>query len=312
MGALNDIASISVVVPTYRREETLCETIRAILKLRYPEWELIIIDQNKRHKPSTEDFLSSLPPRVRRIKLEKPNLPAARNVGAREAKGSIVLYLDDDITPLPGLLNAHARHYTNPIVGGVAGRLISPTGVVRQIDPRYYVSRLPWLYIRFDQDWGLREVETAPGGNMSFRRELIFQAGFFDEQFVGNAFREETDFCIRLRNLSYRIIFDPDAALFHHFGTPGGCENLHLNPFNQVSFPYYKEFFHNNAYFFFKHIPLYLISRPLWDIYREHVANKTIISCGIKFIVLRHIAFMLGLAKGWKSWRRYWGSRCLH
>lgn len=295
--------SLSVVIPTYGREETLCETLRELLQLSYPDWELLIVDQTPGHKPETMAFLETLPPRARRIVSPIPSLPAARNVGAREARGEVVLYLDDDVTPLPGLLVAHARHYTDPTVGGVAGRLISPTGEVRQLDPRYYRSPLRWLYLRFDQNWDRREVEAAPGGNMSFRRDLIRLVGGFDERFVGNAFREETDFCLRLRATSYRIVFDPDAAVIHHFATDGGCDNRRLGTVDDPSVPYYREFVRNNVYFFCKHVPSRLIPGLLWELYRTHVGNRPILRRGSRFFWRRHADFLLGLIDGWRAWR---------
>ncbi|MGH7432185.1 MAG: glycosyltransferase family 2 protein [Candidatus Methylomirabilales bacterium] len=300
---LRPAPSLSVVIPTYGREESLCETLKGVLQLSYADWELLIVDQTPEHKPETMAFLDTLPPPTRRIVLAAPSLPVARNVGAREARGEVVLYLDDDITPLPGLLVAHARHYRDPTVGGVAGRLVSPTGEVRPLDARYSRSPLPWLYIRFDQKWDCREVEAAPGGNMSFRRDLIRLVGGFDERFVGNAFREETDFCLRLRATSSRILFDPDAAVIHHFATDGGCDNNSLGRVDDPSVAYYRDFVRNNVYLFCKHVPSRLIPGLLWELYRTHVGNRPILRRGPRFFWRRQAGFLLGLMDGWRAWR---------
>lgn len=297
--------SLSVVIPTYRREERLCETVRALLDLAYPDWELLIVDQTPEHTEETMAFLATLPPRVRRVVSPIPSLPGARNIGAREARGDVVLYLDDDILPTSELPTAHARHYTDPTVGGVAGRLISPGGEIRPLDPRYHSSSLPWLYIRFDQDWSLREVESAPGGNLSIRRRLIHELGGFDERYVGNAFREETDFCLRLRAAGHRILFDPAAAVVHYFGTPGGCDNVNFGGRSPESHSYYRTFFHNNAYFALKNFAWANRVRILFRVYRDHGLNRPLLTQGPRFILRRHLAIFLGLWDGWRTWRNH-------
>jgi len=297
--------TLSVVIPTYNREKPLRSTVQSLLELGDVGWELLIVDQTQCHSEETENFLLSLPPRVRIIRLPTPNLPAARNVGAQETSGEIILYLDDDIRPQPELFRAHTRHYGDPTVGGVAGRLISPYGDIKKLDPRYHSSPFHWRHIRFDQNWDLREVESAPGGNMSFRRNLLFQIGGFDENFVGNAFREETDFCMRLRKLSYRILFDPDAALIHYWQTEGGCDHIRFGSSHFISFSYYIDFVQNNFYFFLKHVPLTAVGELAWELYRNHIGNKENMDQGFKHLYLRHIAFCIGIVRGFKAWSRW-------
>lgn len=301
----SDNSYISVIIPTYRRDRRLCDTVTTLLNLKQSYLELLIIDQTPAHEQKTEVFLADLPAPARVIKLPTPSLTKARNRGAQQAKGDIILYLDDDIEPLPELFDAHARHYADPTVGGVAGRLLSPHGEIKKLDPRYYTSSFHWRYIRFDQNWGLREVESAPGGNMSFRRDLVFQVGGFDETFVGNAFREETDFCIRLRKLPYRILFDPEAALIHYWQTEGGCDHTRFANSNLISFSYYVDFVQNNFYFLLKHVPPAALTGLVWELYRNHIGNRENLKQGFRHLSLRHTAFCMGITRGFKAWRRW-------
>jgi GT2 family glycosyltransferase len=296
---------ISIVIPTYNREEILCNTVSALLELSDQFYELIIVDQTQEHLPKTSAFLASLPKKVTIIKLSTPNLPKARNIGSKESRGDVVLFLDDDIKPLSTLIKAHAIHYEDPTIGGVAGRLLSPHGAVKNLDHRYYTSDFSWRYIRFDQDWELQDVLSAPGGNMSFRRGLIIKLGGFDEEFVGNAFREETDFCLKLRNSSYRIIFDPDAAVIHYWNTDGGCDHIRLGNPDFTSYYYYQDFVQNNIYFFLKHVPN--LNKPsfIWELYRNHIGNKYNVKKGFTHFFLRHVAFYLGTIRAYLSWRRH-------
>ena len=75
---------LSIIIPTYKREKRLCETIDAILGLINPGCELIIVDQTPDHLPDTEAFLSRLPGAIRVVRVDTPNLPAARNRGTKD------------------------------------------------------------------------------------------------------------------------------------------------------------------------------------------------------------------------------------
>ena len=89
---------LSVIVPTYKREVELCTTLQDMLAQDYPHYEILVVDQTPRHDESTQAFLDALPAdRVRRIQLDSANLPAARNVGLREAHADVVVFVDDDV-----------------------------------------------------------------------------------------------------------------------------------------------------------------------------------------------------------------------
>ena len=65
-------------------------------------------------------------------------------------------------------------------------------------------------------------TDSLRGCNMSVARQLAFDVGLFDEGFIGNAHREETDFSLRIRRRGYQIVYDPDAAVVHLSHPAGG------------------------------------------------------------------------------------------
>jgi GT2 family glycosyltransferase len=83
---------------------------------------------------------------------------------------------------------------------------------------------------------------------MSFRKQVILDVGGFDEQFRGNAMREETDFSLRVVRGGWRIVYEPNAELTHLALGGGGSRTAdRLN--------WYRDFFFNESYFFLKHFP---------------------------------------------------------
>lgn len=295
--------AVTVIIPTYRREAPLRRCLADVLAQRPAALEVLIVDQSPDHEPETWAALRALPPNARHVRLAEPSVTAAVNAGARLAAGQLLLFLDDDVeVDDRELLARHARHYDDPTVGGVVGRIVSAErrGDLPRPAP---TGPLGFLSMNFDHPYPM-DVPTAAGPNMSFRRELVDRLGGFDERYIANAFRWETDFSLRVLRAGYRIRYDPEARVLHHYGTPGGCDNGHLLGRTATSHAWYEPFFRNNTYFALKLLPAGLQLRFLWRLYREHVLNRAFAGAGPAFLARRHAALARGAAAGWRAWRR--------
>jgi GT2 family glycosyltransferase len=297
------MVAVSVIVPTYRREAPLRRCLADVLAQRHPAFEVLVVDQSPEHEPETWAVLQALPPHAHHLRLARPSVTAAVNAGARQAAGALLVFLDDDVEIGDrDLLARHERHYQDRSVGGVVGRIVSAE---RRADlPRPAASGpLGFLSMNFDHPHPM-DVPSAAGANMSFRRELVERLGGFDERYTANAFRWETDFSVRVIRSGYRIRYDPDARVVHHYGTPGGCDNGHLLARTAGSHAWYEPFFRNNTYFALKLLDGGDRVRFLWRIYREHVLNRGFATAGPAFLAHRHAALARGAAAGWRTWRQ--------
>jgi GT2 family glycosyltransferase len=291
---------ISVVIPTFGREELLCRCLDDVLRQDHPSFEVIVVDQTPRHLPETEAFLRAVKDRVRHVRLERPSLMGALNKGLSLARGEIIWLTDDDVRiEQADLLTRHAEAHHDPSVGGVAGYEHDPrrpTG--SQYDPRSADEIWGWYYTTWDHPVRA-EVMTAPGANVSFKRAVLVKVGGFDERFTGNAVRWENDVCLRLRRAGYRVVFEPQAIVVHQPATsPGGCENRHHLGSEPSSHEWYASYFRNTAYFALKHMPVVAWPRIGWRVWREHVLNGSYVRLGPAFLLRRHYAFGLGLWRG--------------
>jgi GT2 family glycosyltransferase len=240
---------VSVVLPTYGREQVLCQTLAQLLKQTYPSFEVILVDQTPAHSLQTEAYLRALASSasLRLLRLDQASLPHARNVGVRHARGDIVLFVDDDVIPDQNLISSHARAYGDPHTGGVAGRRTVP-GEQESLWPIGQIDAWGTHISNFSSTLP-SQVEWASGCHMSFRRELIALAGFFEPKFLGTAAYEDVDFCFRIRRLGYTIRFVPEAHLVHLRVVPAGCGN------RRPGIRYHYSMIHNSLLFFLRHYP---------------------------------------------------------
>jgi GT2 family glycosyltransferase len=296
------VTALSVVIPTYRREAPLRRCLREVLAQRHADFEVLVLDQSREHEARTWAVLRGLPAHARHVRLGRPSVTAAANEGVRLAAGAVVLFLDDDVEiPDRDLLARHARHYADPTIAGVVGRIVHAAGR-GELAPPAPSGPLGFLAMNFDHPCPM-DVPTAAGANMSFRRAIVERLGGFDERYTDNAFRWETDFSLRVVRGGHRIRYDPEARVVHHYGTPGGCDNEHLLSRSDASHAWYATFFRNNVYFALKLLAGRTRGRFLLRLYREHALNRGFAAAGPAFLARRHAALARGALAGWRAWR---------
>ena len=208
--------TVSVVIPSFRREQVLVDTIRYLLQQDCPPTEILVVDQSEAHNPSTSDTLLTWDRigKIRWIRLARPSIPHAMNTGLESARGDIVVFVDDDIIPHPHLLCAHVLAQSEGSCNIVAGQVLQPGEVVLPES----VEGTEFLFRSSKRCW----VEELMGGNFSVKRDVALALGGFDENFVHVAYRFEAEFCDRALTAGERILFEPGASIRHLKATAGG------------------------------------------------------------------------------------------
>ncbi|MBX9844270.1 MAG: glycosyltransferase, partial [Xanthobacteraceae bacterium] len=195
----------SVVVCSFNGSRTIDECLQAISKLRYPAFEVIVVDDG------SEDETAAIASRHDVTLLRTPNrgLSHARNIGWQAAKGKIVAYIDDDAYPDPDWLTYLAGTFRNGNYAGVGGPNIPPLddGPIAAC-----VARSPGgpQHILLTDT----EAEHIPGCNMAFLRSALEAVGGFDVQF--RVAGDDVDMCWRLRERGWKLGFSPAAQVWHH------------------------------------------------------------------------------------------------
>ena len=209
---------ISVVIPTYRRERVLVETLEHLLRQSEAADEVLVIDQTQEHEAATIKRLEQLQAQraIRWIQQQPPSITAAMNRGLLDARCDVVLFVDDDIVPDSSLLSTHRAAHTSRSKTVVAGRVIQPWQVEA---PGQNSTDSTGAGV--EPGW----VDEFMGGNFSIRRADALELGGFDENFVQVAYRFEAEFANRFRAAGGRIRFEPAACLHHLHEGRGGTRS---------------------------------------------------------------------------------------
>ena len=216
---------MSIVVPTYRREQVLIDSLQQLVKLPTPALELIVVDQTINHERAVANALSDLASqgRIRWIRQTKASVTRAMNRALICAKHDIVLFVDDDIDIFTDLAKEHYDAHRRYNATVVVGQVIQPW---QQAIPKgdYVASDDPdaFAFNSSDDAW----ISRAMGGNMSVLRQEVIDIGGFDEHFVGAAYRFEAEFTERVMRVGGNIRFAPGAALRHLKHPSGGTRSF--------------------------------------------------------------------------------------
>jgi len=209
--------SFSIIVPTFERREVVCDAVRAIARIGYPgSLELIVVVDGS--TDGTAEALRTIECRfpTNIVVQENRGLAQARNRGAAEASGSILLFLDDDMICEPDIVRRHADSYAagaDAVLGHIPLDPASPPGVLAEGVREWAEARAATL-----SSGAPLTLFDLLGGHLSVRREVFDALGGFDQTFTagGTYGNEDIDFGTRLI-AAYTIVFNRQAVAWHRY-----------------------------------------------------------------------------------------------
>jgi GT2 family glycosyltransferase len=221
-----DIDLVSVVLCTTASRPALADCIASLIQLDDTRHEIIVV-QNRRD--AIADLVDCERDNVRVVHEPRRGLDVARNRGIREARGSIVAFVDDDCIADPAWLAGLRRAFADPEVAFVAGR--APAWKLDCRSERCFERMFGFdrgdLPLEFDRTSPQPWLLVAPGAigtgcNMAFRRCVFDQCGGFDEALdMGTLITGggDLDMFARVLRAGLRGRYSPDAVVFHRHRT---------------------------------------------------------------------------------------------
>jgi glycosyltransferase involved in cell wall biosynthesis len=230
---LRDPPTVSVVICTRNRPDSVPTTIRSILGCRYPadRFEVIVVDNapdaDKAVHLTDVEFDRDVPVHV--TQQPEPGLSHARNEGLERATGEIVVFADDDVEVdrdwLATLVTPFAR---DPRVGATSGRTLpgaleTPVqrwvegfgGRAESFDTRVFdLSNPPKDKPLFPFTVG----DLGAGRNMAFRRRALAEQGGFDPALGPGTLAHDGDdieALLRILLSGEVVVHDPTAVVWH-------------------------------------------------------------------------------------------------
>lgn len=200
--------SISVIIPVHNGAQTLEACLKAFRDQSYPadRFEVIVVDN--RSNDQTVEIAQRYPVRIEPER-EIQSSYAARNTGARCARGEILAFTDADCQPDPDWLARLSVAFIDDSVAAVAGQVISFMG--ESLVEKFTAAADP---LRMQTLGGLLSLITA---NVAYRRDVFDHLGGFNHRMTTGA---DVDLGWKVQKLDgRRVVYEEKAIIYHHHRT---------------------------------------------------------------------------------------------
>ncbi|MCG7364300.1 glycosyltransferase family 2 protein [Roseomonas sp. ACRSG] len=232
-----ELPPVSVIIPTRDRPELLRACCTGLLQMT--DWpadrlEVLVVD-NGSTDPEALALLRQLAADPRLRVLSAPgsfNYPRLNNLAAGQARGSLLVLLNNDIEVLePGWLREMAALALQREVGMVGAKLLYPTGEGVQHAGLVFGPQAVRHLLRFapanDPGYGgqlalTQALSAVTGACMVLRREVYEEVGGLDEGLAVGF--NDIDLCLRIQDAGYRIVWTPHAVLVHRESASRGLD----------------------------------------------------------------------------------------
>ena len=217
---------VSIIIANWNGGRVWEDCLKSLSKIKYNNWELITIDNGS--SDGTTDLSLNPKFKIKKSRLIKnknnKGFAGANNQGLGVAKGEYVLLLNNDTLVDSNFLNVLIEKMEKEKDLGV----VQPK--IKMMDTPKYLDNAGSFFTRigFLHHWGFgkkdskefqkeREVFSTKGACMLIRRKAIEMAGgLFDPDFF--SYFEESDFCWRVWQTGYRVLYYPKTKISHKVG----------------------------------------------------------------------------------------------
>jgi GT2 family glycosyltransferase len=224
---------VSIVIPTagqtreVRFEHVVLVThcVRSIVETStYDEYEIVCVVDSSTDRAVLDELRAIAGERLRVIPFDRPfNFSEKINAGAVRSEGEHLLLLNDDMEVVtPDWIERMVMYSAHPGIGAVGGRLRWEDGRLQHVGVLFENGGFPGHpYRGFPGDFAgyannvlvAQNLLAVTGACLMTPRDAFEEAGGLTTTFPNNY--NDIDYCLKLRTLGLRVVYDPDTLLYH-------------------------------------------------------------------------------------------------
>lgn len=217
---------VSIVIPVFNQVHYTYHCLVSVLQHTASSYEVIVVDN------ASMDDTGAMLAQVKGVtvirNMENRGFVDACNQGAAASKGAFLFFLNNDTQVTSGWLEALIKTFERERVGAVGAKLIYPNGKLQEAGGIIFRDGAGWNYGRGDepdlpQYAYLKEVDYCSGAALMIRKEIWDELGGFDTRYAP-AYYEDTDLCFGVRNLGYKVMYQPESRIIHYEGISAGTD----------------------------------------------------------------------------------------
>lgn len=235
---------VSIIIPVYNKLVYTLNCLQSISQNTEGDCEVIVVDDAS--KDGTYRALSKIE-NLRLLK-NKRNIGFidSCNSGAKASKGKYILFLNNDTMVTKGWLPPLLEIIKRDDVGAVGSKLVYPDGTLQEAGSIVWNDGSALGYGRGDNaekpEYNyVRDVDYCSGAALMVKRELFEKIGGFDERFKPGYY-EDTDLCFSIRNLGYKVMYQPMSVVAHYEGTTCGTDiHAGIKKYQEINKPKFVE-----------------------------------------------------------------------
>jgi poly-beta-1,6-N-acetyl-D-glucosamine synthase len=207
---------VSIIVPVYNEGKLLRDTLKSLLTLDYPSYELVVVNDGSTDDTAkvAEEFVGYQQGRQSLVKVSLINKPnggksKALNAGIQYSEGDFVLCMDGDTKLSSNCLRMGIRHFMDPSVGAVAGnvKVENRKKMMTDLQALEYIEGLNMA--RSAQGF-LKMVNIIPGPIGIFRKQALKDAGYYSS----DTFAEDADLTLKILSKGWRVNYEPNSVAY--------------------------------------------------------------------------------------------------
>ena len=198
---------ISIIIPLVGINDYFLESYPYLLNLDYKYYEIIVLPDD----PISQNF-----PDIKIVPTGKVSPAIKRDIGAENAKGELLFFLDDDSYPEKDWVKKALPYFDDLSVWAIGGPAITPSSdsFLQKVSGAVFLTKVGGgVPERYYPAGNIKEVDDWPSVNLIVRKDVFIKIGGFKSEYWPG---EDTKLCLEIIKEGGKILYASDVIVWHH------------------------------------------------------------------------------------------------